>query len=262
MGMMIHCGGKAVDYLDLLTYEPPKATKSYQPVGHYDLVTMACKIANDMLKDYRFDHAKYAVAKEGNRMFGMLTYRSNDIDPHEVPTTNNSKYKDRDRSADLGLNIAIRNSYDKSMSVGMVMGATVFVCDNLALTGEIVIMRKHTTNVWEDLKDSMITTIYKSQTNFPKIQEDANRMKNINITDDQAYEYMGLLYGHGLLRPRQLNHAISEWKEPSYTAFQDSKNVWTLYNSITDSLKSTPPDKIMQKHLDLHDETTKRFAIA
>ena len=181
-------------------------------------------------------------------MFGILTYKS----PTELI----------EDQPEMGMNIAVRNSYDKSMSVGIAVGATVFICDNLALAGDITVMRKHTTNVLKDLEEAMITTIYRSQHNFSKIQEDAEKMKHVSISNNQAYEFLGLLYGHGVLKPRQIAHAVREWKNPSYETFKDKKDVWTLYNSVTDSLKSCPPNQIMQKHVKLHDETVERFSLS
>jgi predicted SpoU family rRNA methylase len=62
---------------------------------------------------------------------------------------------------DMGLSIGIRNSYDKSMSIGVALGARVFVCDNLAISGEIRIVRKHTAGVWKAIEDMAISTLYR-----------------------------------------------------------------------------------------------------
>ena len=36
--MILHCGGQHADLDDLMKCEPPKETKSYKPVAHYDLI--------------------------------------------------------------------------------------------------------------------------------------------------------------------------------------------------------------------------------
>ena len=43
--------------------------------------------------------------------------------------------------------IGFRNSYDRSMSIGIAAGTRVFICDNLALSGEYISMRKHTSGL-------------------------------------------------------------------------------------------------------------------
>jgi hypothetical protein len=67
------------------------------------------------------------LARQGNQLFALLNFK-----------------KDHN---ELGLSVAFRNSYDRSMSIGLAIGASVFICDNLALNGDIAVMKKHTKNV-------------------------------------------------------------------------------------------------------------------
>ena len=138
------------------------------------------------------------------------------------------------------------------MSVGIAIGASVFVCDNLALTGDIAIMRKHTANVWNDLEELTITTIYRSQHNFTKIVEDAEIMRGRYLSNDDAFRMIGLMYGNDIISPRQIPVVKREWLNPTQPDFEE-RNVWSLYNAVTESLKSSPPNKIMEKHIALHE---------
>jgi hypothetical protein len=172
------------------------------------------------------------MARDGAQMFGVHTYK-NGI------------------SGSMGLSVGFRNSYDKSMSVGIAIGASVFVCDNLALTGDIAIMRKHTQNVWNDLEELIITTIYRSQHNFTKIVEDAEVMKGKYLGNDDAFRLLGLLYGNDVISPRQIPVIKKEWLNPSHDDFS-SRSVWSFYNACTEALKTAPPNKIMERHIALH----------
>ena len=51
----------------------------------------------------------------------------------------------------FGLVIGLRNSHDKSFPSALALGNRVFVCDNLAFSGEIKLSRKHTKNISRDL---------------------------------------------------------------------------------------------------------------
>jgi hypothetical protein len=201
------------------------------------------KIGEDLLKDYSFHEAQHAITKDGKRYFAIFTYNNKSAD--------SAKPWDEENNEPLKYNIAVRNSYDKSMSIGVAMGATVFVCDNLALTGDIHIMRKHTQNVLQDLEEMLITNIYRSQNNFMDIVKDAVKFKEMRLNDDDAYEFIGLLLGHGVLRPRQVSKTLKHWKNSPYEEFED-RNAWSLYNAVTSSLKSTPPNRIMESHINLH----------
>ena len=231
MSLLLHRGGQQVSIDDLRAVPLPQETQSYKPVSHYDLAMNLAKVSQDLLSGFTLDRSQFGLARDGNQLFGIHTFRNG--------------------SDALGLSIGFRNSYDKSMSVGIAIGASVFVCDNLALTGEIAIMRKHTPNVWKDLEELAITTIYRSQNNFSSIVQDAEEMQQIEVQNDDAYRLIGLLFGRCILTPRQLPVCKQEWLKPNYPDFE-SRNLWSLYNSVTEALKSTPPNKIMEKHIALH----------
>ena len=151
----------------------------------------------------------------------------------------------------MGLSIGFRNSYDRSMSVGIAVGASVLVCDNLALCGDITILRKHTLNVIRDMESMALSAIYKSQKVYNQVLKDAEAMQVQEISDDNAHRMLGLVYGRGIMTPRQIPVALREWKAPQYETFEP-RTVWSLYNAITEALKSAPPQSIMEKHLGLH----------
>ncbi|MBC8553722.1 MAG: hypothetical protein H8D23_29255 [Candidatus Brocadiales bacterium] len=230
-GLMLHQGGIEVSLADLQAVPLPEKTPTYQPVAHADLAMNLQRVASDLLTDYEFDHSSYGLNKEGQQLFGIHTFRNG--------------------SEDMGMSIGFRNSYDKSMSVGIAIGASVFVCDNLALTGEVTIMKKHTLNVLAELEEKIVTTIYRSKNNFTNIVEDARKMGLTELDDDMAYRIMGLLYGHKVISPTQLSVMNRGWQDPVHEQFEP-RNLWSLYNCANSALKSSPHNKIMEKHIALH----------
>jgi hypothetical protein len=235
MSLLVHRGGQIVTRDDLALVPVPEATDSYIPVPHNNLADTLSTIGRDILKGFTLSNEQYALAREGQQMFGVLAFRND--------------------HAELGLSIGFRNSYDKSMAIGIAIGAEVFVCDNLALTGDIAIMRKHTANVWSSLEDIAISTLYRSQQNFRKIVEDSETLKGRVIDNSEAFKMIGLLFGHGILTPRQLPVVKKEWLTPSYDDFRP-RTMWSFYNACTEALKSCPPLVIMEKHISLHTAIT------
>jgi hypothetical protein len=128
------------------------------------------------------------------------------------------------------------------------VGASVLVCDNLALSGDITLMRKHTTNVEADLESLIITAIMKSRTAFHQVKADAHDMQQLPLRDDEAYRLIGLMYGKGVISPRQIPVVKNEWLKPSHIEFRE-RTLWSFYNAITEALKSTPPRIVMERHL-------------
>jgi hypothetical protein len=231
MSLVVHAGGREVTRDDLALVELPPATDSYSPVPHERLAETLLTIGRDILKGFALEKEQYALARDGKQMFGVLSFR---ID-----------------SAELGLSIGFRNSYDKSMAIGIAIGASVFVCDNLALTGDITVLKKHTMNVWASLEDTAIQTLYRSRKNFEKVVADAAALKEREIGDDDAFRLIGLLFGRGVLSPRQLPAVKYEWLLPSHEEFRP-RTAWSFYNACTEALKTCPPLVVMEKHISLH----------
>jgi hypothetical protein len=229
--LMLHCGGKNVNRQELDLIPVPAATDTYQPVSHFGLTSKLLTITQDILTGFELMNESYGVAREGQQLFGVLQFKN---------------------GTDMSLAIGFRNSYDKSMSVGLCCGASVFVCDNLAMSGEIVVMRKHTRNVWSELEEKAITTCYRATHTYKQITEDAEKFKAIGYDDDMAYGKLGILYGRDIVSPRQLTVAVNEWRKPSHDAFAP-RNAWSLYNAVTESLKTSPPQEVMERHVNLHD---------
>src|SRR4030042_24136 len=96
--LFVHRGGEILtkEKLDLIPVPP--TTDSYIPVPHYHLADRILTISTDILRDYVMVGENYAVARQGNQMFAVLKFQ-------------------REKS-DIGLSIAFRNSYDRSMSLG------------------------------------------------------------------------------------------------------------------------------------------------
>lgn len=235
MSLLVHRGGHMVTKDELALVPVPEATDSYLPVPHNHLADTLSIIGQDILKGFTLHKEQYALAREGSQMFGVHVFKGN--------------------HCELGLSIGFRNSYDKSMAIGIAIGAEVFVCDNLALTGDITIMKKHTLNVWKVLEDAAISTLYRSLKNFEQIIADSETLKGRMLDDTEAFKMIGLMFGHGILSPRQLPVVKKEWLVPSYDDFRP-RTMWSFYNACTEALKSCPPIVIMEKHISLHTALT------
>jgi hypothetical protein len=231
MSLLLHCGSESATLDELANIPLPKETKSYKPVGHAELASMLTNMATNLLPEFELVNTQFGLARDGQKMFGVHTFKDGD--------------------SALGLSIGFRNSYDRSLSVGIAVGASVFVCDNLMLTGDLTILRKHTSNVMTDIDGLALSAIYKSRRAFTQIKQDAEDMKHIPMSDDEAYRMLGLVYGRGIITPRQIPVVKKEWLKPTHDDFE-GRNAWSFYNAVTESLKSSPPQSIMERHLAIH----------
>jgi hypothetical protein len=228
--LMLHCGGKPItrDELDLIPM--PVETPTYKPVSHYALTRRVETISQDLLKGFTLDRESFGVNKDGAQLFALLTFRN--------------------ASPEMGLSIGFRNSLDKSMSIGLACGASVFVCDNMALRGSIEISRKHTGEVWQELEDRLIAVCYRAGKTYDAIVDKSSQLKQIAYDDRSAFEIMGVLYGEEIISPRQLTTVRAQWLKPDHEAFQP-RTAWSLYNACTEALKTSPPSQVMENHVNL-----------
>jgi len=233
MSLLLHCGAEEATINDLAAIPLPQETRTYKPVAHHELATMLGAIASDLLPEFELVNTQFGLARDGQQLFGVHTLKNG--------------------SSAMGLSIGFRNSYNKSLSVGIAVGSTVFVCDNLCLHGDVTVLKKHTLNVVASIESLALSAIYKSRSAFNQIQTDAEVMKGIPMSDDEAYRTIGLLYGNGIITPRQIPVVKNEWLTPSHDDFEE-RNLWSFYNSVTESLKSSPPQSIMERHLNLHSQ--------
>lgn len=237
--LLTQCGSKRSSIEQLLTIPEPEKTSSYTPLNHYDFAINTRNIASNLLQGFQFDGDSYALSSDGNKMFGVLTFRK----------------KTTQQPEELKVAIGIRNSYDKSMSAGLVVGSTVLVCDNLMFAGDIKVMRKHSgSDMHQDLHDQIVTAIYKSQHQFTQLGEDMQRMQQIPMPRKQKFEFLGILTGEGILSPSQSSAAYREVWEPAHEEFE-ADSLWAGYNCATEALKSSPVHQIIQRHSKLHELT-------
>ena len=228
MTLILHRGAEQASRMGIAQIPVPKTTRSYTPVSHGELSDILAKKAELLLPEFTHHKSQFGLARGGQQLFGIHSFRNG--------------------STDLALSIGFRNSYDKSLSVGVAVGASVLVCDNLALSGDITLMRKHTMNVEVDLESLIITAIMKARTAFHQIKADSQSMQQLPLRDDEAYGLIGLMYGKGVISPRQIPVVLNEWLKPSHAEFRE-RTLWSFYNAITEALKSTSPRIVMERHL-------------
>ena len=223
---------KTKDDLDSIIV--PEKTSSYEPISHLQLVNYLESSVPDLLGDeYSLIDNSFGTARKNQLLFGMMTFKN--------------------EAKDMGLSIGYRNSLDRTLSVGLAFGANVFVCENLMMTGDIFVMKKHTPNVWIGLPELVEQTVPQAIGVYHTLQKDVNDMKQMKINQDQGFQLLGLLKGHGVFTTPQTNVAFKEFVEPSFKEHKDD-SVMQVYNASTEALKSHSwPQAAMRSRIKLHE---------
>jgi hypothetical protein len=129
--LYLHCGANPVDRDQVATVATPARTETWVPISHARLLAgVQQSLERQGLHIVTESHG---LTRDGNRYFGLLQV-ANGTNPE-----------------DFGLVVGVRNSHDKSFPAALVLGASVFVCDNLSFSGEVKLARKHTAHIERDL---------------------------------------------------------------------------------------------------------------
>jgi hypothetical protein len=228
--LVVHRGGWQASQADLASVPLPDPTDSYVPVPYGRFVEeVELHVPRFGLK---VKGARFALAREGSQMFGVLS------------CTNGHG------AADWGLAIGLRNSYDRSLSVGLVAGTHVFCCDNLAFSGEVSMQRKHTANVFRDLPDLIYRMLSGVSTMRNRIAEETDAMKARELTAEAADHLLVESIRRNALPASQLPKVLEAWEHPRYEDFAP-RTAWSLYNAFTEVQKVRSPRAQMDDTLRL-----------
>lgn len=217
--------------LDLYQVRVPVATDSYAPVSHRNVVE-AVKEQLD-IHNLKASNSWYHTARDGQQLIGYMDIK-------------------RPGYEELGLRLAFRNSYDKSMSVAFVAGAMAWICSNGMISGEMRYVRKHTGSVIQEMNEKITHSINELDAHFDRMVKHSERMKEIEIDPRVSAELAGRLFiEQDLISSQQLNIVKRELIKPSYKAFEDN-NLWSFYNHVTNSLREAHPLNYISQHVNFH----------
>ena len=207
----------------LKTLPVPEATRTHQPVSHYQLVVT-------LIESLGFRHIQvlqdeYAVSPDGARMFGVL-----DLD-HEF--------------SGCRFALGIRNANDRSMRLAMTAGYRALVCSNMAFKGDFQpVLAKHSKSF--NLADSLAVGLDKMQRNFEPIQRTVEDWRRCCLSDDQAKRIIYAAFVEGKLEAPNLIRRVHElYFNPPHEEFRP-RTLWSLSNAFTSSFKDLKPVKQFQ----------------
>ena len=220
--LVAHCGARKVTRDELKEMPLPEATKTHQPLPHFQIV----EVLEEALSFRHLSVVKdeYAVSEDGMKMFGVM---------------------DLDAAFEGGsFSIGLRNSNDKSMRLALTAGYRVFVCDNMAFSGDFSpLLHKHTSNL--NLTDSIAVAGDRIYRGLDSIANQIKLMRQHGLTDNDARLIIYRAFIEKVLKgvPRQLMPAVhANYFDPAYEDFR-SRNLWSLSNAFTSAFKSLGPLK-------------------
>src|SRR5579864_1226889 len=216
-GLSLHCGSNEVQRDQLALVPTPQHTLSWYPIPHAALLGQV----EDKLKRNGLEivHEAHSLGHEGNRYFGLLEVRNGDS------------------THDFSLVVGVRNSHDMTFPAGLVIGSHVFVCDNLAFSGEIRIARKHTRFIERDLPQMVEVAVGRLSDQRHKQEVRFLTYKQSEVSDTEAHDLVIQALDARVIPATKIPYVLNEWRDPRYPEFRQEKTAWRWFNAVTEVLK-------------------------
>jgi Domain of unknown function (DUF932) len=217
--LMLHTGSKTVAREQLAAVVTPQRTPTWVPIPHERFVS---GIIDSLQQNHMTVVGQsHGLSTDGARYFGLLEV-TNGKDDGDIKTI-----------------VGLRNSHDKSFPAGLVIGASVMVCDNLSFSGEIKLARKHTAHIDRDLPQLIHRAIGQLNDHRGKQALRFASYQETEFTDAEAHDLIIRAVDSLVCPVTKLPAVLQEWRNPRYHEFRaNGKTAWRLFNAFTESLKN------------------------
>src|SRR5437870_8335626 len=215
--LLSHVDTDLVTREQLALAEMPSPTRSFKPVAHLELIET---LEQALRKNHiTIRKEQFALRRDGATLFGLLQLAYQDTP---------------DGMAALGL----RTSNNRTMSIQICAGLSVFVCDNMVFRGDLIALnRKHTSGL--ELRSELSTAVLRFREHFGRLTSEISSPKELPLTDAQAKAIIHDVFVYGILPIRFLQDAFRLYFEPFVVEFRP-RSSWSLHNAFTAVAKEMP----------------------
>ena len=116
------------------------------------------------------------------------------------------------------------------------MGNAPFVCSNLIFTNEVVLARRHTKNILNDLSQVIAKTLGKMTETWKSDEQRIKAYKKYKLNNTQAHDLVIRAYKNGAISKGKIADVVEQWDKPEHDDFSP-RNLHSLYNGFTHVLK-------------------------
>jgi Domain of unknown function (DUF932) len=211
--------GSTLPREELALVPTPLATDTHRPVPHHEIVQALVETLG--FRHIGVVHDEYAVSPDGMKMFGVLDLET---EMHGA------------RFA-----IGLRNSHDKSMRLALTCGYRVFVCSNMAFSGDFTpVLAKHSKSF--SLVDAISVGVDRMQRNFEPMRKQVEFWRQSELTDVTAKMIIYQAFIESELEvPRHLARRVHDlYFDPQFDEFKP-RTLWSLSNAFTSAFKDLEP---------------------
>lgn len=259
----------------------PARTDSHYPVPFFELVDVVMSKVERLYTgvDGQFEIANMHLAlnKDETRIFGLLVLQEKEPDlPIRAYHEDEYSWSKRMveyrakvqeiRDKPTGWMIGFRGSIDKSLASAMVIGLSVFICENLCISGganSIFVCQKNTRNGLDAFRSRATVALHDAEGIVGAIQHDLDAFRSIPASLEEMAKLTGLAQYEKVITSQQANEVYrqignasmsrDERTEKGIRCHFTGRTLWDAYNHLTEGVKIGRLDNTFRKHRDVHD---------
>lgn len=229
-GLILHRGGREVTQEELEAVPCPESTRTWAPIPHFVLLAMVKRHLDEQA--YQVLGQQVGVGgKNDCKMFAVL----------EIGLL---------VAEGMRLLVGVRQALDKSMAAALAVGEKVFVCDNMAFLGDVVVFRKHTRCLVEDLPAKVGDLTRAIPDLVVQRAREVEEWKGRLVRERDFHDLLVRAVDRGAVGWKMAPRVLSEWRRPSVApgvtvaeeirAWADPvrpRSAWDAYNAFTRVLR-------------------------
>lgn len=215
-----YANSQLVTRQELATIAPPPSTDTWRPIAHGDLISAIDRQL--MVRGITIQTETFAIQREGARLFAVLDLSI-------------------ERSGEFCASMGIRTANDRSLALEAAVGVRVFVCDNLAFSGDLIALRrKHTAKF--DLNADISRAVDRYQTHLLSLQQQIDGIQAKPVSDLEAKALIVDAFRQEILPIRYFKPVTEAYYSPApdMTDVQP-RTLWGLHNAFTRCVKQMAP---------------------
>ena len=235
-----------------------KRTSTYEPVPFGKLLDMTLEtldLNNIKVNDISIQFNKKFKLKEENYKDINMCFIKLEL---ELRTANDSEIK---------LELGIVSSHNKRKAVTFALGGKVVICSNGMLISDLIEVRKHTKNVWQDIESKLGELLVNTDRKYHALIGFKEEAKDIHLNHYDTCQLIGMCITNKVFNTyEQIQKVRDLYNLPKgsaicgftnitkgyYDEFNDT-NLWCYYNWCTEALKSAPINTQLQQYKQLHE---------
>lgn len=213
-----------LDQLRDIKTPAPGGTR-HMPLSHADIIDQTVAGLDSL--GYRAVDMKLGLDHGVTRLFGTIDIAHKGFDVM--------------KDTESILSIGIRHANDRTLSLGMIAGRRIFVCSNMAFSGDLQIMRKrHTTGL--DLTSEIDEALGRAFERFAGLDAFIEGLKDRQLDDRTARDVIyRAIIERKVLAPQYLPNVHGNYFTPG-EGWTDCapRSAWGMYNAFTRVLRDRP----------------------